>query len=429
MHARSLPTAPGSTPSVVAAGMGRNRASLNRRRDPLTSNTLVQRAARWGVLAWAAIGVAVLAYIAYRYLLYPIRIAFPPLVLAIVLVFLLNPVVSALERRGVRRWLGTLGTYIVFLAVLGVALAYLVPLVSHQVSGLSSTIPDLITRAQVGIVKAAHNLGLHVRTGDVFRSIQRNRTHAGAFFGRITSFTFGVLHVALILLLGPVVAAYLLVDLPKLGRWARALVPPARRAEAESLGEKLHTALGGYFRGQLLIALFVGMASVGGLYLVGLPYWALVGLIAGLFNLVPLIGPFIGAVPALFIAFTTPVAAHGQVIPLRPGWPLALGAAVVLTVVQQIDNHVITPRTVARNIRLHPLTVILSLLVGGTLLGLWGMLIAIPVVATIKILVMHYWDTRMTWPPKRADRPEPAPERVAQPEEPEPEPEPLAEHR
>src|SRR5256885_9542102 len=117
---------------------------------------------------------------------------------------------------------------------------------------------------------------------------------------------------------------------------------------------------------------------MGGLYLIGLPYWALVGLIAGLFNLVPWIGPFIGAVPALFIAFTAPNAAHGQVIPLRPGWPLALGAAVVLTIVQQIDNRVITPRTVARNVRLHPLTVILSLLVVGTPNGLWGMLIAIP---------------------------------------------------
>jgi len=361
----------------------------------------VTRAARWGVLAWAAIGVAGLAYIVYRFLLYPIRIVFPPLALAIVLVFLLGPVVSALERRGVRRWIGTIATYIVFLTVLGVVLAFLVPVVSDQVAQLGKTIPDLISRAQIGIVKAASKLGLHVNTHDLFQSIQRNKQHAGAFFGRLTSYTFGVLHVVVILLLGPIVAAYLLVDLPKLGRWVRALVPPARRPEAESLGNKLNTALGGYFRGQLLVALFVGVASMGGLYLIGLPYWALVGLIAGLFNLVPWIGPFIGAVPALFIAFTTPVAASGQVIPLRPGWPMAVGSAVVLTIVQQIDNRIITPRTVARNIRLHPLTVILSLLVGGTLLGLWGMLIAIPVVATVKILAVHYWDTRMTWPPKR----------------------------
>src|SRR5436309_3293327 len=81
----------------------RNKASLERRRDPLVSNPIVTRAARYGILAWAAIGVALLAYIAFRYLLYPIRIVFPPLALAVVLVFLFNPIVSMLERCRVRR--------------------------------------------------------------------------------------------------------------------------------------------------------------------------------------------------------------------------------------------------------------------------------------------------------------------------------------
>ena len=357
------------------------------------------RAARWGVLAWATIGVAILAYIAYRYLLYPIRIVFPPLALAIVIVYLFGPVVDALHRRRVPRLLGMLLTYVVVLTLLGVALAYLIPLVTHQVTEFGRTIPDLVDRAQRGVLRAAQKLGVHVQ-GQSLAQIRHNRTQAASVFGHLTSFTFGVLHVALILVLGPVLAAYLLVDLPKLGRGIRSLVPPSRRAEFDGLGTKINAALGGYFRGQLLVALFVGMASMLGLWIVGLPYWAVVGLIAGLFNLVPLIGPFIGAVPALFIAFTVQNAAHGQVIPLRPGWPLALGAAVVMTIVQQIDNRLISPHTVARNLRLHPLTVILSLLVGGALLGLWGMLIAIPVVATLKILVVHYWDTRAVWPPR-----------------------------
>jgi predicted PurR-regulated permease PerM len=380
--------------------MGRNKASLDRRRDPLVSNSLVTRAGRWGVLAWAAIGLAILAYIAYRYLLYPIRIVFPPLALAAVVVSLFNPVVVVLERRGVRRWMGTILTYVVVLSILGVILAYLVPVVSHEVSEFGKRVPDLIDRAQRGVVHAARSLGLHVRGNDLFGAIKSNRTKAASFFGHITSFTFGVLHVALILVLGPVIAAYLLVDLPKLGRGVRSLIPLSRRSEFESLGSRINSALGGYFRGQLLVALFVGVASMGGLYLIGLPYWAVVGLVAGLFNLVPLIGPFIGAVPALFIAFTSPAPTHGQLIPLHAGWPLALGSAVVLTIVQQIDNHLVSPRTVARNVRLHPLSVILSLLVGGALLGLWGMLIAIPVVATMKILLVHYWDTRTVWPPQ-----------------------------
>src|SRR5437764_2017982 len=153
---------PGSWPGGSGdEKMGRDKASLDRRPDPLVSNSLHTRAARWGVLAWAAIGVAVLAYIAYRYLLYPIRIVFPPLALAVVIVYLFNPAVSWLEGRGARRWLATVLTYVVFLSVLGVVLAYLVPVVSHQVSEFGKGVPDLIDRAQRGVVSAARQLGLH----------------------------------------------------------------------------------------------------------------------------------------------------------------------------------------------------------------------------------------------------------------------------
>jgi len=202
--------------------------------------------------------------------------------------------------------------------------------------------------------------------------------------------------------LGIVIGFYLLMDLPKIRRGIQGAVPLSRRSELLHLGNKLSASVGGYFRGQLLVAAFVAAASMLGLYLVGLPYWAPVGMIAGLFNLVPLIGPFIGAIPALFIAFTTP-SSNGGLIHLEPGWPLAVGASVVLLVVQQIDNHVISPNVVARTVKLHPLAVMLSLLAAGTLLGLWGMLLVIPVVASAKILLIHYWDTRMVWPPREPD--------------------------
>jgi hypothetical protein len=72
---------------------------------------------------------------------------------------------------------------------------------------------------------------------------------------------------------------------------------------------------------------------------------------------------------------------------------------VALLIVQQIDNHIMSPNIVARTVRLHPVTVMLGLLAGGTLLGLWGMLLAVPVLASAKILLLHAWDTRMQWPP------------------------------
>jgi predicted PurR-regulated permease PerM len=190
----------------------------------------------------------------------------------------------------------------------------------------------------------------------------------------------------------------LLVDLPKVQRATMSLIPLRRRGEVRSVLEKMGRALGGYFRGQLLVAAFVGVASMLGLYLVGLPYWALVGAVAGLFNLIPLIGPFIGAVPALFIAFTT--SDTGGLLHLDPGWPMALGASIALLIVQQIDNHIISPNVMARTVKLHPVTVMLGLLIGGTLAGLVGMLLTVPVIASVKIVLLHLWDSRVHWPPE-----------------------------
>jgi predicted PurR-regulated permease PerM len=163
--------------------------------------------------------------------------------------------------------------------------------------------------------------------------------------------------------------------------------------------------VGGFVRGQLLVSLFVGVASAIGLWIVGLPFWAVVGLVAGIFNLIPLIGPFIGGIVAAVIAFTTQTPGEG-LLELQPGWPLAVGSAVALLIVQQIDNHIMSPNIVARTVRLHPVTVMLGLLAGGTLLGLWGMLLAVPVLASAKVLLLHAWDTRMQWPPPTSPSPE-----------------------
>ena len=354
--------------------------------------------ARWGVVAWATIGLLLLGYIIFRYALYPVRIIFPPLVVALVLVYVLNPLVSRLQERGISRLLAALITYVVFLSLIVVGLLYLIPVLADQVRGFARTVPALIDRAQDSIRSLAARVGLNLDTGLVLNT--ENQRQVLNFLGRLLSLTRGLFHVALILILGPILAFYLLVDLPKIRRGLQAFIPARRRPEVESVLQDLGRALGGFFRGQLLVALFVGIASSLALYIVGLPYWALVGMIAGLFNLIPLVGPFIGAIPALFIAFTTTTTGEG-LLRLEPGWPMALGASVALLTVQQIDNHIMSPNIVARTVKLHPVTVMLGLLAGGTLLGVWGMLMAVPTIAAVKILILHAWDTRLTWPPPR----------------------------
>lgn len=355
------------------------------------------------MVAWSAIGVLILGYLAYRYVLVPVRIAFGPVLVALVIVYLLNPVVSRLQARRVPRVWGTLITYVVFLTVVGVALRFLIPIVADQVSSFVSSVPDLLERAQQSLTDIARRLGLEVRSTDILASLSPGG-EAGSFISRIFSVTAGFLHGLVVFVLGAVLGFYLLVDLPKVQRTSMAMMPSGRHEEVRSVLEKMGRALGGYFRGQLLVATFVGVASMLGLFIVGLPYWALVGAVAGLFNLIPLIGPFIGAVPAVFIAFTTTDSTG--LLHLEPGWPLAIGASAALLVVQQIDNHIISPNVMARTVKLHPVTVMLGLLIGGTLAGLVGMLFTVPVIASAKIVLLHLWDSRMQWPPRGSSNPD-----------------------
>jgi predicted PurR-regulated permease PerM len=375
----------------------------------------VARAARWGIFAWATIGMLLVAYFAFRYVVYPIRIIFPPLVVALIMLFLLNPLVSGMERRGMRRGWATLLVYLAFLAVVGTGLYFLVPLVAEQVDDFVRAAPSIFREVSEGFQDFFARFGFEVQpTAPGSSSVL-------AFLGDLVSLTRPILEVVLVLVVGPILAFYLMVDLPKIRTGLKTLVPVRRRREVEDVIRRIGQAIGSFFRGQFLVAIFVGLASAIGLWIVGLPYWALVGLVSGLFNLIPLIGPIIGTVLAILVATTTDVS--GGLLNLQPGLPLAIGAVVVLLVVQQIDNHVLSPNIVGRTVNLHPVTVMLGLLAGGTLLGLWGMLLAVPVMASLKILILHVWDTRGTWPPQSEEpaRPQPSAPPGPRPEPPAPE--------
>jgi predicted PurR-regulated permease PerM len=122
------------------------------------------------------------------------------------------------------------------------------------------------------------------------------------------------------------------------------------------------------------------MVSIG-LAILGLPFWLLVGMIAGVFNIIPLIGPWIGAIPGVVIALTT------------RDVTTALWVVAIMAGAQQIDNHLITPNVMQRAVRLHPAAVMLALLAGGTLGGFFGLLLAVPVAAVLKIVCGHLWRT------------------------------------
>jgi predicted PurR-regulated permease PerM len=369
-----MASAPGSSP----------RTSLGDRL--LHPESIWDRIVRWGIFCAALAAIIGVAGSAWYFLIWPLRVIFPPVALALVVVYLLNPLVSRLQRRGVRRGLAVALIYIAFVAVVTTALSFLIPLIARQIGGFIEKLPTYVQDVTDWVNKFAARRGwdfkIDLTTEKIQQYVSDNRETIIGVLGGVRSFAFSLLHILITLIIGIILSIYILLDLPKIQKSVRAMLPESRRDEVVGLTEKIGGALGGFFRGQLLVALFVGVASAVGLSIVGIPFAVVVGLIAGIFNLVPLIGPFIGAVPAVILALLSD----------QPGD--AIWAGVVLLAVQQIDNHIISPNVMGRTVKLHPITVMLALLAAGSLFGLFGMLLIIPAIAAVKAVAQHLWGKR-----------------------------------
>ena len=340
----------------------------------------MERLVRAGRVCWALVGVAaVLTIIGVA--LWTIRVVFPPLILASAIVFVLNPIVTWLHRHGVHRALGATASYVGVLGIITLAGVLVVPLATTQADDLRDDWPEIRTKAETWIDARGED-GTFLSPQDAAelkKSIFENDTPLKTQLKRARQVGLQVFHVLLILFLGPVIAFYLLVDLPHVRRSIQDLVPEQVHDEVMHVSRRLNRAIGGFFRGQLFVAVIVGIMCSVGLLLIGLKFWFLVGMIAGVFNVIPLVGPWIGGIPGVVIALTT-------------GSPVqALGVVAVMAGAQQIDNHFITPQVMHRVVHLHPAAVILALLAGGTLAGFFGLLIAVPVAAALKIVLGHIW--------------------------------------
>ena len=216
---------------------------MERPKDPIISSSLVARTARLGLVAWSVVGLGVLLFLIGRFVLYPIRIVFPPLILALIIAYLLNPIVSFLERRGLRRGWATLLTYLTILSAIAISLAYLIPVVSHQAVEFGKQIPSFLAKAQHDISDFARKLGFTVNSRDLLSGLEP-KGQISNFIGRVTSFGLSVLHVMVTLVLGIVLGFYVLMDLPKIRQGIKAAIPVRRRAEVQEVGRWLSVALG-----------------------------------------------------------------------------------------------------------------------------------------------------------------------------------------
>lgn len=344
-----------------------------------------------GIAAWSIVGAClVLALLAW--LVMQLRIIWPPLILAVIIVYLFKPLVDRLEKHRVPRVAGGCLAYVLFGAVLVLIGVLIVPVVSNQAVELVDHVPEVIDSASRVLSDVASMLNLP----ESFQGVESlsgglrewfadpaNREVILDGIGRVGEIARGVLEVAVVVLLAPVLAFYILVDAHNLRRAGERLIPAADRDEAIHLARQIGKAVGGFIRGQLMVALVVGLLSSLALRILDLPFWLIVGLLAGLLNIVPFIGPWVGGALGVSTALIV-----GD--PIRAIW-----VVVAFLAIQQIDNHFVSPLILRVAVHLSPVSIILALLAGGSIGGLFGVLIAVPVTAVLKIVAGHLWRTRV----------------------------------
>lgn len=344
-----------------------------------------------GVASWSLLCTLLLIGL-LLWLIGRVWIIVPPMILAGVLIYLVNPVVTRLQAKGVARWMGSCLSYIVLMGFFTLIGFLVFPSFADQGRELADNFPTIYDDLIVDLSGFASNLGFDGIDFPTYEEVQDNLTGGDGFFsdqlGRITEITLSVLEAVFLLLLAPVVAFYLLLDLPKVRAKITSLIPERHRAEIAFVGRELTIAVGGFLRGQLLVAVIVGVMTSVGFWAIGLPFWLLIGMIAGFLNIIPFVGPWVGGGLGILVALAT-----------RDLRTAALAGLVAL-IVQQIDNHFISPTVLRATVRIHPAMIIIGLILGASLGGFWGVLLAVPVMAAIKIIGGHLWRTRVlgeTW--------------------------------
>ncbi|HKG56489.1 MAG TPA: AI-2E family transporter [Candidatus Limnocylindrales bacterium] len=351
-----------ATPQRGAAATAEGTSS-----GPGAHPTLGPPSRRSAVVVGAAILLAFLLYIG--------RDALSPFVVGLMLVYLLDPPVERLARLGLPRWVSILGVYAVVAIILSQVAGLMIRPLVEQIRAVASDLPGYLKQLD-GLYRG---LDLPPQVRDSVDRWLSTVSSGGGFDPSVllpvVNVGAGLLSAILGYIIIPVWAFYLLKDRPQLTAAFDRSLPEEWRADVRNVTGLVTRVFGQWIRGQLFLGLVVGVATFLGLELLGLTidpvfsrFALLLSIIAGVLELLPIIGPIIAAIPAVLLAATAGV---------QP----AIAAVVLYTLVQQVENNVLVPKIQGDAVELHPSAVMFALVVGGAIGGLLGAILALPITA------------------------------------------------
>ncbi len=328
----------------------------------------------------------------------------PLLLLVLIFVYVINPLVEFILHQ-VRKLPGShyfsytkslIVTYLLILALIIALVAIIAPRLVEEVQILSDNFP-YITQKAIGVIdRVRHQYfeSLHLEVQErITHALEQMTSLAGTFVGGALQYagtiSSAVVWIAVALVMVPFISFYILSDGPRLFKFWLDLLPPARRPGARVVVSQIHQAMQSFIKGQAILCLVVGAMTTVLLAFVMPKYCIVLGLIAGITEAIPIVGPILGAIPAVILALA---------IPEEGGLTLALVVVVIYVFIQQIENNFLVPKIMGDTLGLHPLSLMLGMMIFSNIFGFWGTVLASPIVATVKIIVLHFLKPQLLEP-------------------------------
>ncbi|MBS4540045.1 AI-2E family transporter [Clostridium sp. D2Q-11] len=305
--------------------------------------------------------------------------------ISIIIAYVINPLVNILEDKKVNRVYGVLLVYLVILGTIYLMSVLIFPAIFNEIKNLVNLLPKYSNNVS-NFVNDLYNdyyknikdlpFGLDEVKGSIEENITKVQNILIDGIKGSMDFIISFFSKAINIFLIPIIAFYLVKDKDYFKKNIEMTIPKKSRSEIINLSRKIDYSLGNFVRGQFIIALFVGTFTAIGLLVLGVNYALTIGLISGVMNIIPYFGPIIGGAIAMLFALLES--------PLKAVWVLIL-----FIIIQQLEGNILQPKIMGDKVGLHPVIIIIALLIGGNLMGILGMLLAIPVTTTLKIVLSH----------------------------------------
>lgn len=327
--------------------------------------------------------VTLLLTIFLAYFLYKVEYVVVTLIVGIVLATAISGPTEFLSRRvRLPRPLAILLVYVAILVGLGGFFSLLIPPVAHEATHFAQALPELTARWRTDLLASRNGLvqNLAQRAFDAldqFNQSGSTTTAVSTTVGVVSGIGNGLVTVFTIFL----IAFYWMTEKTALKRSVLTLFAPGQRSRVLHLWSDIELQLGAWLRGQLLLMLIIGSAATVTYGVMRLPFWLVLGVIAGLTEAIPNVGPVLGAVPAVLVA-------------LSVDWKLAVAVVAFVTVLQLTENAILVPRIMKGAVGLSPLTVILAILAGSEYRGVAGALLAVPIAGVLSLILRDVLNER-----------------------------------